>query len=87
LFSCQYLAGWPENAGADIDARTTAWMRDFHAALHPHSSGGAFVNYIDPDLTDWQRAYYGANYDRLVRVKAAYDPNNLFQMPQGIAVA
>jgi hypothetical protein len=86
LFSCQYLAGWPENAGDEIQARTTAWMRDFHAQMQPHSSGGAFVNYIDPDLADWQRAYYGANYDRLMRVKAAYDPSGLFRMPQGIPI-
>ncbi len=87
LFSCQYLVAWSENAGAEIDTRGSTWMRDFGLAMRPHSSGGAFVNYIDPDLADWQRAYYGANFDRLVRVKAAYDPTGLFKIPQGIPVA
>jgi FAD/FMN-containing dehydrogenase len=68
-------------------ARNIAWIRDFNADLRKDSSGGCYVNYIDPDLGDWQRAYYGSNYDRLVRVKKTYDPDHLFQIPQGIPVA
>jgi hypothetical protein len=87
LFSSQFLAYWPQKADGAATARCRSWIRDFHAAMLPDSSGGAYVNYIDPALRDWQRAYYGSNYDRLVRVKAAYDPDNLFSMPQGIPVA
>ena len=50
------------------------------------STGGAYVNYTDPELLGWQRAYYGSNYERLVRVKEAYDPDWLFKLPQGIPV-
>ncbi|GAA0970839.1 MULTISPECIES: BBE domain-containing protein [Streptomyces violaceusniger group] len=35
-------------------------------------------------LKDWRRAYYGANYDRLVRVNRNYDPTNFFSYPQAI---
>lgn len=84
LFSAQFLAYWQENADEPTMARCQSWIRDFYADMLGHSSGGAYVNYTDPELVGWQRAYYGPNYDRLVRVKAAYDPEGLFKLPQGI---
>ena len=32
----------------------------------------------------WQRAYYAGNYDRLLRVKADWDPKNFFKFAQSI---
>lgn len=73
-------AVWREE---EDDEAMIGWAYDFFEALRPHFSG-AYVNYLDPLLTDWQRAYYGANYPRLVEVKTRWDPCRLFDFPQAI---
>jgi hypothetical protein len=50
----------------------------------PVGSAGAYQNFPDPDLRDRARAYYGANLQRLRRVKARYDPGNCFPFPQSL---
>ncbi|MEV3961261.1 FAD-binding oxidoreductase [Nocardia sp. NPDC050193] len=58
-------------------------------------NGGSYINYPDPDLADpelnrsgapWHALYYGANYPRLQRVKAEWDPNNVFRHRLSIAL-
>ena len=44
-------------------------------ALTPGS--GTHFNEADPFLEDWQQAYWGKNYDRLLEIKQAYDPDRL----------
>lgn len=39
---------------------------------------GAYVNEVDPTILDWQQALYGANYARLMEVKAKWDPSGVF---------
>jgi len=45
---------------------------------------GAYMNYPDDRLVDGHTRYYGENYPRLQRLKAAYDPKGIFSFPTGI---
>jgi len=35
---------------------------------------GAYVNEAYPDEPDWQHAFWGENYERLLAIKKTYDP-------------
>lgn len=84
LFLAQYSTSWRSPGSTSGIANQHAWLRSFYNSLHPHASGQAYQNYIDPDLTGWPKAYYGTNYPRLQQVKAKYDPHGLFTFPQAI---
>jgi hypothetical protein len=55
--------------------------------VHAYGSGGVYANFPDPDLEEWGRAYHRTNLDRLRRVKATYDPENLFRFDQSVEPA
>ena len=50
--------------------------------MHPHSAGGAYVNFVMEEGDDRVKATYGSNYERLADVKQKYDPANLFRVNQ-----
>jgi FAD/FMN-containing dehydrogenase len=66
------------------DERCIAWARDFFNASARFSTGGVYVNFLTEDEGDRVRAAYGANYERLARVKQQYDPDNLFRVNHNI---
>jgi FAD/FMN-containing dehydrogenase len=63
------------------------WLARSWAIVHPWGSGGVFPNFPDPDLEDWEHAYHGINYERLTRVKASYDPDDVFRFHQSLPPA
>jgi FAD/FMN-containing dehydrogenase len=75
-------------AGVDPDPANIAAIRDwsvgYQEALHPYSAGGAYVNMMMDEGQDRVRASYRGNYDRLARIKATYDPENLLRVNQNI---
>ncbi|MFC1433546.1 FAD-binding oxidoreductase [Streptacidiphilus sp. N1-3] len=85
LFLAQYTANYPAGviggSGAD---RSWSWLNGVWTSMRPYSSGQAYQNYIDPRLSGWEQAYYGANAARLRTVKRGYDPTGLFHFPQSV---
>ncbi|WP_460698867.1 FAD-dependent oxidoreductase [Nocardia thraciensis] len=73
--------GWARQMYRDLYADTGG------APVPGDRHGGSYINYPDPDLADpqwnssglpWHAFYYGANYPRLQRVKARWDPEDVF---------
>jgi FAD/FMN-containing dehydrogenase len=66
-----------------------AWVRSFWQALRPYASGaGSYVNFMSEYEEDRVKAAYGpAKYERLARIKATYDPHNVFHLNANIKPA
>jgi hypothetical protein len=54
------------------------------AAIAPYTSAESYQNFPNRRISDWPRAYYAENFDRLVDVKTRYDDGNLFNNAQSI---
>ena len=65
----------------------STWAKEYWTALHPSSAGGAYVNFLMEEGDDRVRTAYHDNYPRLARVKATYDPENVFHVNQNIKPA
>ncbi|MFZ1202527.1 MAG: FAD-binding oxidoreductase [Desulfobacterales bacterium] len=78
-------------AGVDPDPanreKITRWARDYWEALHPLSAGASYVNFMMEEGDDRVKATYGANHERLRKIKAKYDPENFFHVNQNIKPA
>lgn len=82
-------ARWAQNiVGVDPDPanaeKVTKWCKDYYAAMKPHASGGAYVNFMMEEGQDRVKSSYGSNYERLAEIKAKYDPDNFFHINQNI---
>ncbi|HEY0181483.1 MAG TPA: FAD-binding oxidoreductase [Rhodopila sp.] len=65
-----------------------AWARRSYAAMDSFVGPSRYVNYLGDDETvDAVAAAYGPNYQRLLTLKAKYDPDNFFRMNHNIRTA
>ena len=78
-------------AGVDHDAANaetiTRWARDYWEAVHPHTAGAAYINFMMDEGADRIEATYAGNFERLQKVKGKYDPDNFFRVNQNIEPA
>lgn len=71
-----------DEAGVDTFRQ---WVRDAWTQLRPFSTGRTYINFQTADEGEERiRDTYGVNFDRLVEVKKAYDPDNVFRSNRNI---
>lgn len=75
---------WASDEQSASVQRLLAWGDRVFETLRPYTSNQSYQNFIDPALRDWPRAYYGANLERLVRIKQQVDPDDVFRFAQSI---
>ena len=76
------ISQWRDPAESQRHIR---WTREFWAAMQPFAAAGVYANELDHDEGEERfRAAYGANYERLVRLKNHYDPMNVFRLNPNI---
>jgi FAD/FMN-containing dehydrogenase len=84
-YNAVIISEWLDKA---MSARCVSWAKETFAALAPFSAEGRYVNYLGDDETGNPVAdAYGANHARLRKLKAKYDPGNVFHMNQNIIPA
>ena len=75
-------ASWEKPAD---DAANIEWARAAWRDLRRFSTGGTYVNMLTDEEGDERiRAAYGANYERLAAIKAAWDPDNVFHVNKNV---
>jgi FAD/FMN-containing dehydrogenase len=84
LFQLKHSVTVDSEASSGEKAEAARWVLRSWESVHPWGSGRVFPNFIDPELQNWAAAYYGTNYDRLVRIKAQYDPTGFFRFHQSL---
>ncbi|MDQ0472248.1 FAD-binding oxidoreductase [Labrys wisconsinensis] len=80
-FDCFPIAIWDDAAQ---DEAHVGWARAAWTAATPYSTGGVYANNLGEEGDERVRAAYGGNHERLVALKRAYDPTNLFRRNQNI---
>jgi hypothetical protein len=80
-FNFSVFSSWSD---ASETTRNIAWTRECWDAMRPFMVPGAYANYLEDEAGPHARVAYGANYDRLVKLKDKYDPTNLFRINHNI---
>jgi FAD/FMN-containing dehydrogenase len=79
-FYFEFSATWKDPSEAK---RNLALVERTREMMKPFAKG-SYVNVPDFNIENFGPAYYGANFDRLRKVKTKYDPMNVFCYPQSI---
>jgi FAD/FMN-containing dehydrogenase len=67
-----------------LDAACRDWVRRAAAGAAPFAMSGRYVNDVAEPQEDGRAIYGEAKYERLVALKRAWDPDNVFRLNQNI---
>jgi Berberine and berberine like len=84
LFSLKHTVTTEPDSPQSARDVAERWLVRSWSSVRPWGTGRVFPNFPDPELEDWGHAYYGTNYQRLLRVKETYDPRNVFRFDQSL---
>ncbi|KAH8653105.1 hypothetical protein BGZ60DRAFT_387156 [Tricladium varicosporioides] len=56
----------------------------FEGFVNTSEGAGAYMNEADVEEPNWQQAFYGSNYAKLLKIQKKRDPWGLFWMPKGV---
>ncbi|KAF7194864.1 Carbohydrate oxidase [Pseudocercospora fuligena] len=81
--------GFDKQAEQDAVNKVVDGVNQAVRDANPSDIWGAYVNYVDPRLKNWEQMYYGEGHvvKRLKELKARVDPKTVFDYPQGLAHA
>jgi hypothetical protein len=80
-FIMNLLADW---SGAAEDAENITWVRKVFNSLRPAMKPGVYVNFMSGDEQDRVHEAYHERWERMVKVKTHYDPQNFFRLNQNV---
>ncbi|WP_022885619.1 FAD-binding oxidoreductase [Glaciibacter superstes] len=78
---------WSNTADAGVADDLMDWTDDVISVFDPHTPRESYQNFPNRRIDDWAQQYYAENLDRLIDVKAEWDPDNLFHSEQSIPTA
>ncbi len=77
LMTVQYTATYTGSRAA----AALSFVRGMRAAMTSSWGQSAYVNYADSGIANPMQAYFGANADRLTKVRSRFDPDRVFSQP------
>ena len=80
-FITNLLANWPDPSA---DAEHISWIRSLFQKLRPTMTPGVYVNFMSGDEQDRVPEAYRARWERMLAIKAHYDPDNFFCLNQNV---
>jgi FAD/FMN-containing dehydrogenase len=75
---------WPASAPPGVGNDLMEWTDKMVEIISPDTPDESYQNFPNRRIANWKQQYYGNNLARLIQVKRAVDPDNLFRSAQSI---